>query len=64
MVVDISSSEWMKVRHRDVILTHMKEFGLRLNASKVCLSSTENHLSGVVWDLTTMQAHMSPARKS
>ncbi len=36
----------MAVRHRDVVLAHMKELGLRLNARKVCLSSIENHLSG------------------
>ncbi len=42
----ISSSEWMAVRHRDVVLTHLKELGLRLNIRKVCFSSTENHLSG------------------
>ncbi len=42
----ISSSEWMAVRHRDVILAHFKELGLRLNIRKVCFSSTENHLSG------------------
>ncbi len=46
MVVDISSSEQMADLHRDVVLAHMKELGLRLNARKVCFSSTENHLSG------------------
>ncbi len=34
------------VRHRDVVLAHMKELELRLNARKVCFSNTENHLSG------------------
>ncbi len=42
----ISSSEWMAVRHRDVVLTHLNELGLRLKVRKVCFSSTENHLSG------------------
>ncbi len=41
----ISSSERM-VWHRYVVLAHMKELGLRLNAREVCFSSTENHLSG------------------
>ncbi len=36
----------MAVWHRVVVLAHMKEFGLRLNARKVGFSSTENHLSG------------------
>ncbi len=42
----ISSSERMAVRHRDVVLAHLKELRLRLNIRKVCFSSTENHLSG------------------
>ncbi len=41
-----SSSDRMAVRHRDVILAHFKELGLRLNVRKVCFSSTENLLSG------------------
>ncbi len=59
-----SSSERMVVRHRDVVLAHLKELGLRLNVRKVCFSSTEQRTSylGVVWDPTTMQARMSPAR--
>ncbi len=36
----------MAVRHRDVILAHLKVLGLRLNIRKVCFSSTESHLSG------------------
>jgi len=36
----------MPVRHRDVVLAHFKELGLRLNVRKVCFSSTENLLSG------------------
>ncbi len=56
----ISSSERMAVRHRDVVLAHFKELGLRLNVRNVCFSSTENHLSG--HGPTTMKARMSPAR--
>ncbi len=36
----------MVVRHRDVVLAHLEELGLRLNVRKVCFSSTENLLSG------------------
>ncbi len=32
----LAQSEQMAVRHRDVVLTHTKELGLRLNARKVC----------------------------
>ncbi|KAL0154075.1 hypothetical protein M9458_050534 [Cirrhinus mrigala] len=49
------------VRHRDVVLAHMK--GLRLNAKKSVLSPLQRTTYlGVVWDLTTMQARLSPAR--
>ncbi len=34
----LSQSEQMVVRHRDVVLAHMKELGLRLNAKKLCQS--------------------------
>ncbi len=51
----------MAVRHRDDVLAHLKELGLRLNVRKVCYFSTENHLSGRGGDPTTMQARMSPA---
>ncbi len=57
----IRSSERMAVRHRDAVLAHLKELGLRLNVRKVCFFSTENHLSGRGGDPTTMQARMSPA---
>ncbi len=59
----ISSSERMKIQHRDVVLAHLKELGLRLNVRKVCFSSTENHLSGrgVGSDHDT-GTYMSPAR--
>ncbi|KAL0150829.1 hypothetical protein M9458_053865 [Cirrhinus mrigala] len=51
------------VRHRDVVLAHMKVLGLRLNAKKSVLSPLQRTTYlGVVWDLTTMQARLSPAR--
>ncbi|KAL0149265.1 hypothetical protein M9458_055499 [Cirrhinus mrigala] len=51
------------VRHRDVVLGHMKVLGLRLNAKKSVLSPLQRTTYlGVVWDLTTMQARLSPAR--
>ncbi|KAI2648847.1 hypothetical protein H4Q32_019991 [Labeo rohita] len=41
----------------------MKVLGLRLNAKKSVLSPLQRTTYlGVVWDLTTMQAHLSPAR--
>ncbi len=52
----------MAVRRRDVVLTHMKELGLRLNAKKSVLSPLQRTTYlGVVWDSTTMQACLSPA---
>ncbi len=59
----LAHSEQMGVRHRDIILAHMKELGLRLNARKSVLSPLQRTTYlGVVWDLTTMQARLSPAR--
>ncbi len=53
----------MAVRHRDVVLAQMKELGLRLNAKKSVLSPLQRTTYlGVVWDSTTMQAWLSPAR--
>ncbi len=41
----------------------MKDFGLRLNAKKSVLPPGQRTTYlGVVWDSTTMQAHLSPAR--
>ncbi len=41
----------------------MKELGLRLNAKKSVLFPLQRTTYlGVVWDWTTMQAHLSPAR--
>ncbi len=59
----LAQSEQMAVQHRDVVLAHMKELGLRLIAKKSVLSPLQrtNYL-GVVWDSTTMQARLSPAR--
>ncbi len=59
----LAQSEQMAVPHRDVVLAHMKELGLRLNAKKSVLSPLQRttHL-GVVWDSTTMQARLSLAR--
>ncbi len=59
----LAHSEQMAVRHRDVVLAQMKELGLRLNAKKSVLSLLQRTTYlGVVWDLTTMQARLSPAR--
>ncbi len=59
----LAQSEQMAVRHRDVILAHMKELGLRLNAKKSVLSPLQRTTYlGLVWDSTMMQACLSPAR--
>ncbi|KAI2644504.1 Transposon Ty3-G Gag-Pol polyprotein [Labeo rohita] len=59
----LAASESLAVRHRDVVLAHMKALGLRLNAKKSVLSpSQRTTYLGVVWDSTTMQARLSPAR--
>ncbi len=48
---------------QDVVLAQMKELGLRLNAKKSVLSPLQRTTYlGVVWDSTTMQARLSPAR--
>ncbi|KAI2644186.1 enzymatic polyprotein [Labeo rohita] len=53
----------MAVQHRDVVLAHLKELGLRLNAKKSVLSPLQRTTYlGKVWDSTTMQARLSPAR--
>ncbi len=53
----------MGVQHRDVVLAHMRELGLRLNTKKRVLSPLQRTTYlGVVWDSTTMQACLSPAR--
>ncbi|KAI2662207.1 Transposon Ty3-I Gag-Pol polyprotein [Labeo rohita] len=59
----LAQSEHMPVQHRDVVLAHMKELGLRVNAKKSALSPLQRTTYlGVVWDSTTMQAHLSSAR--
>ncbi|KAL0199681.1 hypothetical protein M9458_002868, partial [Cirrhinus mrigala] len=59
----LAESESLAARHRDVILAHMKTLGLRLNAKKSVLSPLQRTTYlRVVWDSTTMQARLSPAR--
>ncbi len=59
----LAQSEMEAARHRDVVLAHMKQLGLRLNAKKSELSPVQRTTYlGVVWNSTTMQARMSPAR--
>jgi len=59
----LAQSEQQAVRHRDVVLAHIKSLGLRLNAKKSVLSPLQRTtFLGVVWDSTTMQAQLSPAR--
>ncbi len=59
----LAQSEQLAVRHQDVILAHMKDLGLRLNAKKSVLHPVQRTTYlGVVWDSTTMQARLSPAR--
>ncbi len=53
----------MVVRHRDVVLAHMKVLGLRLNAKKSeCSPAQRTTNLGVVLDSLPMQARMTPAR--
>ncbi len=59
----LAQSEMEAARHRDVILAHMKQLGLKLNAKESVLSPVQRtSYLGVVWNSTTMQARMSPAR--
>ena len=59
----LAQSEQAAARHRDVVLAHMGELGLRLNAKKSVLSPVQRTTYlGVVWDSTAMQARLSPAR--
>ncbi|KAI2668514.1 Transposon Ty3-G Gag-Pol polyprotein [Labeo rohita] len=59
----LAQSEQVVTQHRDVVLAHMKELGLRLNAKKSVLSPLQRTTYlGVVWDSTMMQARLSPAR--
>ncbi len=59
----LAQSHQLAVRHRDVMLAHMKELGLWLNAKESVLSPLQRTtFLGVVWDSTLMQARLSPAR--
>ncbi|KAI2651173.1 Retrovirus-related Pol polyprotein from transposon 17.6 [Labeo rohita] len=59
----LAQLEQMAVQHRDAVLAYTKELGLRLNAKKSVLSPLQRTTYlGVVWDSTTMQARLSPAR--
>ncbi|KAI2662393.1 hypothetical protein H4Q32_001228 [Labeo rohita] len=59
----LAASETLAARHRDVVLAHMETLGLRLNVKKSVLSPLQRTTYlGVVWDSTTMQARLSPAR--
>ncbi len=59
----LAQSHQLAVRHRDVVLAHMKKLGLRLNAKKSVLSPLQRTtFLGVIWDSTSMQARLSPAR--
>ncbi len=53
----LAQSEQMAAWHRDGVLPHMKELGLRLSAKKIVLSLLQRTtFLSVVWDSTTMQA--------
>ncbi len=53
----------LAVWHWYVVLAHMKELGLRLNAKKSVLSPLQRiNFLGLAWDSTAMQACLSPAR--
>ncbi|XP_060741844.1 uncharacterized protein LOC132856323 [Tachysurus vachellii] len=59
----LAQSEAMAASHRDAVLAHMRSLGLRLNPGKCVLApSQRTTFLGVVWDSTTMRAHLSPAR--
>ncbi len=59
----VAQSHQLAVWHRDVVLAHMKELRLWLNAKKSVLSPLQRTtFLGVEWDSTSMQACLSPAR--
>jgi len=61
--VILAQSQQQAVRHRDVVLAHIKKLGLRLNAKKSVLSpSQKTSFLGVLWDSVAMRACLSPAR--
>ncbi len=53
----LAPSHQLAVRHRDVVLAHMKELELWLNAKKSVISLLQRTtFLGVVWDSTSMLA--------
>lgn len=51
----------MAVRHRDVVLTHIRRLGFRLNIARSVLVAARTTISlGVLWDSMTMRARLSP----
>ncbi len=59
----LAQSEQLAVGHRDIILAHMKDLRLRLNAYKsVHPPVLRTTYLWVVWDSTMIQARLSPAR--
>ncbi len=53
----LAQSHQLSVRYRDVMLAHMKELGLRLNAKKSVLSPLQRTtFLGMVWDTMSMQS--------
>ncbi len=59
----LAQSHQLAVRHRDDVLAHLEKLGLRLNAKKSVLSPLQRTtFLGVIWDSTSMQARLSPAR--
>ncbi|XP_067298541.1 sialoadhesin-like [Pseudorasbora parva] len=58
----MAKSHEMAIRHRDVILAHLRCLGLRLNTAKsVLIPAQRTTFLGVVWDSTSMRASMSTA---
>ncbi len=59
----LAQSHQLAVWHRDFVLAHMKELGLRLNTKKSVLSPLQRTtFLGVARDLTSMQARLSLVR--
>ncbi len=55
----IAQSHQLAVRHRYVVMAHIKELGLRLNAKKSVLSPLQRTtFLGMVWDSTSMHRHV------
>ncbi len=59
----LAQSHQLAVRHRDVVLAHMKELRLQLNAKKSVLSQLQRTtFLGVARDSTSIKARLSTAR--